>query len=344
VIPWCRTVAFGIMAGLYPLAMSDRADSTKTTATDPWSRFRGPLSARLKVWALRCGAFSAVFFVGAAGIVLQFVLGRQMEFHFRQTTFYWTDYRDLAPSLVVACVLASIGVVISYRERRASQRIRDRQGAEVLQAVRSNNPPRYYLYLRPFFLTNRMNVLNPQHGDWPMQVSYFGETKATDIETLLERAVHKSGVLVALGQPGEMIGAGRVLVAEEEWKEQFEVLARNAEGIFVIPSHRTGTAWEIGWLHENHLLGKCIFVMPPKIKPREKFDWKKRKLIRYTVDMKSLWNQAAGVLATGGLMLPPYSDAGLIFTCSDGLAVGMTAKIGDGTRLRTALTKVGASL
>lgn len=84
--------------------------------------------------------------------------------------------------------------------------------------------------------------------------------------------------------------------------------------------------------------------MPPKIKPREEFVWKKRKLIRYTVDMKSLWNQAAGVLATGGLMLPPYSDAGLVFTYSDDMAVRITAKIGDGARLRTALTKVGASL
>jgi hypothetical protein len=84
--------------------------------------------------------------------------------------------------------------------------------------------------------------------------------------------------------------------------------------------------------------------MPPKIKPREKFVWKKLKLIRYTLDMKSLWNQAAGVLATGGLMLPPYSDAGLVFTYSEDMVVGMTAKIGDGDQLRTTLAKVGASL
>jgi hypothetical protein len=176
-------------------------------ATDPWSRFRGALSTRCGVWALRYGAFSKPFFIVTAGIVLQLVQEQQMEFHFRQTTIYRTVYPGLeatAASLAIASVLLFIGFVISVGERRASQRIRDRQGAEVLQAVLSNNPPRYYLYLRPFFLTNRMNVLNPQHGSWPMQVSYFGETEATDIETLLERAVHKSGVLVALGQPGEM--------------------------------------------------------------------------------------------------------------------------------------------
>jgi hypothetical protein len=177
-----------------------------------------------------------------------------------------------------------------------------------------------------------------------MQVSYYNQSETTDLETMLERAVHQSGILVALGQPGEMIGAGRVAVAEEEWKDRFAALARYAACIFVIPSHRTGTAWEIQWLHQNDLLAKCVFVMPPKVKPREKIVWRKRKLIRYTVDMKSLWSQAAGILAKSDLVLPPYSDTGLVFTISEHGAIGMTAKIGDGAQLRASLAKIGANL
>jgi hypothetical protein len=313
--------------------------------TDPWAGFRAPVGARFEIWLLRRGAFSKLFFFLLVGIALRLIKGDQMEFSFRLRTISWSalpDLKAIGVNLAMVAVLAFIGLVISARETRALQNVRDRQGAKVLNAVLSQDPPRYYLYLRPFFLTRRMNLSNPKHGTLPMQVSYYSETKTTDLETMLERAVHQSGFLVALGQPGEMIGAGRIAVAKEEWKGRFESLARAAACIFVIPSHTTGTKWEVEWLRENAFLAKCVFIMPPRIK--EKIVWRKRKLVKITVDMKTLWNKAASVLAESGLFLPAYSEAGLVFTLSDAGVVRTSAGIGDTARLRANMVKIGASL
>jgi hypothetical protein len=210
--------------------------------------------------------------------------------------------------------------------------------------VLHQNAPRYFLYLRPFFLTRRMDLANPKRGSSPMLVSYHRETETTDLETMLERAVRKSGPLIALGQPGEIIGAGRLSVPDEDWKLPFEALARAAVCIFVIPSQRTGTAWEIKWLRDNTYLAKCVFIMPPRIKTKEKINWRKRKLVRITVDMKTLWTEAARILGDSGIHLPTYSEAGLLFMLDDSGAVKASAEIGDGVRLAANMAKIGAPL
>jgi len=279
-------------------------------ATGSVSEFRWPLYQRFWVWLLSRGAFSKALFLMAAGICYQtFLLRDQIQIHIGSRIIYRDaplSLGDVGPAITMMLVIAVIGGFISVRETRSVQKARDRKGAELLNAVLSQNAPHYFLYLRPFFLTRRMDLANPKHGRWPMLVSFYSERNTTDLETMLERAVRKSGPLIALGQPGEMIGAGRLVVPEEEWKPPFEALARAASGIFVIPSHTTGTAWEIKWLRDNAYLTKCVFIMPPKIKTRERIEWRKRRLVRVTVDMKSLWKNAASVLADSEIHLPAY--------------------------------------
>jgi hypothetical protein len=141
-----------------------------------------------------------------------------------------------------------------------------------------------------------------------------------------------------------MIGAGRLVVPEEEWKPPFEALARAASCIFVIPSHTTGTTWEIKWLRDNAYLTKCVFIMPPKIKTRERIEWRKRRLVRVTVDMKSLWKNAASVLADSEIHLPAYAEAGLLFTLNDSGAVRTSAAIGNRAWLQANMANTGAIL
>jgi hypothetical protein len=317
-------------------------------ATGLESELRWPLHKRFWVWLLRCGAFSKSVFLVAAGIFYQtFVQRDQVQIPIGGRTIYRDvplNLADVGLAIAIMLVLLVIGVFISVRETRSAQKARDREGSEILEAVLSKNAPRYYLYLRPFFLTRHMDLMNPKRGNLPTMVSHYSERETTDLETMLERAVRKSGPLIALGQPGEMIGAGRLAVPDAEWKLPFEALARRAVCIFVIPSHTTGTTWEVKWLRDNAYLAKCVFIMPPKIKTREKIELRKRKLVRITVDMNILWEKAASVLAESDFHLPAYSEAGLLFTLNDAGAVRTRAEIGDAARLRTNMAKIGAIL
>lgn len=232
---------------------------------------------RLWFWLLSNGVFSKLFFLVAAGIFYQTFLNReQVQIQVGERLISRDvdlNLRDAATSILIALLVGLIGLGIQSYETRSSQKVRDCKGLEVLQAVLGDNAPRYFLYLRPFFLTRRMDLANPKHGKSPIMVSFYSEGKTTDLETMLKRAVRKSGPLIALGQRGEMIGAGRLAVPEEEWKPRFEVLAHKASCIFIVPSERTGTRWEIAWLRDNAYLDKAIFIMPPRIK--DKIEWRK---------------------------------------------------------------------
>jgi len=84
--------------------------------------------------------------------------------------------------------------------------------------------------------------------------------------------------------------------------------------------------------------------MPPKIKTRERIEWRKRRLVRVTVDMKSLWKNAASVLADSEIHLPAYSEAGLLFTLDDSGAVRTSAAIGNRAWLQANMATTGAIL
>jgi hypothetical protein len=289
---------------------------------DPEWELRWPLHKRFWVWLLRCGAFSKPLFFIAAFIVY-YVFVHELPPSF--------GFGDVGLAVGVMVVFVVIGRRISVHETRSVQRARDRKAAEILEAALNKKLSRYYLYLRPFFLTGYLDLTNPEHQGLPFAVSHYSEAKTTDLETLLERAVRKSGPLVALGQPGEMIGAGRLAVPEEVWKARFVALARRASCIFVIPSHTTGTTWEIRWLQDNGHLAKCAFIMPPFVRIAG-------------IDMKFLWELAASVLAESNLHLPAYSAPGLVFTLNDAGTVRTRAEIGNAARLRTKLAKIGAML
>ena len=74
------------------------------------------------------------------------------------------------------------------------------------------------------------------------------EDRTTDFERVVAEAVENGLPLVAFGRPGEQIGAGRIMTAEERWQEDIELLATAALVIFLFPSTRPGTLWETDWL------------------------------------------------------------------------------------------------
>jgi hypothetical protein len=240
------------------------------------------------------------------------------------------SFSKVALGVILFAVFALVRRLVLQVETTAVQRARDRKAVEIMEAVLAQAGPRYLLYLRPFFLTRRMDLKNPKHGTFPTMVSFYSEGEKLDFETMLERAARKLGPLLALGQPGEMIGAGRLAADDEHWKARFAALASAADCIFVIPSHTTGCTWEITWLREHALLSKAVFIMPPQLDKK--------------IDIERCWKQAETALAESGIHLPVYHCSGLLFTLHPTGSVAATREIGDGAQLRVKLAEMHAMI
>ncbi len=182
----------------------------------------------------------------------------------------------------------------SLRERWVVtvQRNRDRKAKKILLAITSRPKNEsfpeqlrdsYCLYLRPFDSTKRLKIvvkawrqkrsmLDPDGFAFSTYIKGFGETFIYrryaiwgDVETLLAQQLESFKVpLMALGNPGEQIGAGRMDTAEETWKKDVQELAAGARALFVLPSTAAGTTWEINYIFGHpELLTKTFFLVPP---------------------------------------------------------------------------------
>ena len=206
--------------------------------------------------------------------------------------------------IVTAVAMAAVTVVALMLEDRlrqqrlkAFQASRDHLAAEInqtlAQAASPSPPPgrAFVLYLRTFGVTGLLNI------------------GGVDFETSMAYNLTPMMPMIALGHPGEAIGAGRILTTDEHWREEILRLVDNAERIMLIPSHREGTKWEIAKLKENQLFGKTIFAMPPEMAFGDG-------------NYSDEWNRAAAALAPIGVTLPPHYSAGLLFTLGpDGVLV-----------------------
>ena len=159
------------------------------------------------------------------------------------------------------------------------QRERDRVAAEIDRRLADETGVPFTLYLRPFTSTGRVRIplksvvfkrgviagpgtiYDPQLGGSSRLKRYvtFG-----DFETELADAVESSAPLVALGRPGEQIGAGRIDTSDKEWRGKFSQLATRAVAIVLVPSVRPGTHDEMdAILSMPEWVTKTLFFVPP---------------------------------------------------------------------------------
>jgi hypothetical protein len=166
-------------------------------------------------------------------------------------------------AVVLSSFLASTGVTVRSLAVDREQRRRDRLAMDVLRAVRQDPAViDYCLYCRPFAATRNLFLKNPARANAPIDPSYHAQPEMLDLETELEQSVREFGPLVALGRPGEHVGAGRIAIEDPDWQVAFIWLAQHARLIFVIPSFTEGTRWEIRWLKEHDRLSSCVFIIP----------------------------------------------------------------------------------
>ncbi|KAA3655011.1 MAG: hypothetical protein DWQ11_02335, partial [Proteobacteria bacterium] len=176
--------------------------------------------------------------------------------------------------------------------------------AQLLTAPDGPVPP-FALYLRPFSVTGRLTVVNRRLRGLPFMRGYYAHEAEMEFERVLASALAPALPLVALGRPGEAIGAGRIAVGDTVWKAMFQRLAGAARWIVMIPSDQGETRWEVQQLVAQGLLGKTVFIMPPALK-------------RGGIDVADYWQQVRAALAADGVSLPPYTPAGQVFRLGRG--------------------------
>ena len=205
--------------------------------------------------------------------------------------------RDVAAG--AACVLLCI--ILREVLRKLRQAESDALAQKILQDVRDGKPPSkpYFLYLRAFETTKRLKA-----PLFLLDLSTMGLSRmwTGELESFISAALRRKGPLIALGHPGENVGAGRVITSDEAWMDDIAKLAAGATGILLIPSHRPGTVWEIEHLRQTGLLSRTIFVMPPESR---RFNW------------RSHWSQARRATGALGAVLPEYEELGMVFTLSE---------------------------
>jgi len=203
-----------------------------------------------------------------------------------RTGIAWLD--ALLPAAVTVITLFQEGRLRNAR-LKAYQAAWDQVAAEINQTLAQRSARRspaedeaFVLYLRTFGVTGQLNI------------------GGVDFETSMAYNLTPMMPMIALGHPGEALGAGRILTTDEHWREEILRLVRNATRIMLIPSHRDGTKWEIARLKEQDHFGKTIFAMPPEIQFGAG---------RYSDE----WNRAAAALTSIGLALPLHYASGLLF-------------------------------
>lgn len=76
--------------------------------------------------------------------------------------------------------------------------------------------------------------------------------------------IFKGSNLIAVGKPNEKVpqlGAKRIYISDETWKEKVSTLADQAKIIIIKPSFSDGLDWEINLLMKKKLMSKTIFYL-----------------------------------------------------------------------------------
>lgn len=290
------------------------------------------LASRFWSAVLSAGALSKCIYVSAILCLYFYLLEPNFSPGLIARDLLQSDNTRLIKYAVSIALLFAAGVAVRGWELRLVQSHRDRKATEILVATLNGKVNRFFLYVRPFFLTRRMTIENPVYHSRQRKLlrllSYRDyQPNRIDLETQIETSLRDEGLLIALGHPGENIGAGRIAASDLEWQTWFKSLAPNAELILVVPSHTDGTKWEIEWLKENNHLQKTIFLMPPKLSASQ-------------VDVAVFWNQTGSILGQEGFQLPAYLESGLLFKLDSKGTISRQVTLGNLRDLRTAVRQI----
>jgi len=221
-------------------------------------------------------------------------------------THVWMPDVAWLPFVIVGIVFALLLVApfaFQWVARRLEQKARDREARAVLAAIGSAGPvaaaPKFLLYLRPFWSTGSFI----EYADIDMADPLIGfSTIDFELEEQVRKGLRSIGPLIALGAPGEHFGAGRLPVAESDWKQKIQLLMQHATWIVAVPSGRPGTLWELEQIFTHGFEVKTLFVMPPSAG-----HWRKKRDV-----IVADWSDAAEKVKAFGFALPAHRPEGSV--------------------------------
>jgi hypothetical protein len=245
---------------------------------------RGPVLA---------GLLQAFFYV-LATVWLLGALGASGWAYLNMNLPEWRQYALLGGSVLVA----AIGVTLfGTLGELYGQHARDLRARRIFDALRrGETPPAYTVYLRPFASTGEIEDVDISATG--MGVGVTGVQ--IELEEQIERAVRELGPLVALGQPLEHIGAGRIPVTDTEWREAIKLILPQARLIVLLPSARRGTLEEVAMLIDTGLINRTVLIDPPNLGESKKFN------------QPAEWAQVRQAFADRGFEIPEDSRSGLL--------------------------------
>lgn len=138
------------------------------------------------------------------------------------------------------------------------------------KTVLEDDPRRPIVYLRPFDEDSRRTSMQP------IGVRIGGKkillaSKPASWEQKIAGAFDQIGPFVSVGAPGDKLaplGSARMYLANDEWREQVEMLVRNAAAIVLQPEASEGTRWEVKkvskWVDPRRVL---VLVPNPELRP-----------------------------------------------------------------------------
>jgi hypothetical protein len=109
--------------------------------------------------------------------------------------------------------------------------------------------------------------------------------------------------IIALGRPGEHVGAGRIETSDATWKADITRMIEASEMALCVPSATEGTLWELDFLVKRDLLDKTVFIMPPATRH---------------VNYAREWERVRQSPIQDVLALPPYVPEGVLFRARGG--------------------------
>lgn len=183
----------------------------------------------------------------------------------QETHSFWTT--------PVGKVLPWVGLVLIYtvgrnlasqwyrlgREKRQVKR--DLRAALLVERLEQGHDEPFSLYLRSF---SDEDTFRRRKGFW-WYVLLEGDVTTLDRETLELLIAQRMRIrlpMIALGPPGDALGAGRLATSEAEWKDLAVFLMDRARMIFIVPGSSEGVLWEIRHLARDHH-AKTRYIMPP---------------------------------------------------------------------------------
>jgi len=295
----------GLLTENIPLAKTrlrqhiESASNAAVVARSPESRVESA------VGGLAVAAF--LFIIGAApGLFFPDSILISMVFLFSLGLAFWP----------IVMLLVKVRQLERQRREERVQRLQpdvDKLAVKIANLVDAQSlpdkgtPERFGLYLRPFLSTGRIRI----------NIHRLYESVEVDFEMLFAYSLKPYVPVIALGQPGEHVGAGRINTTDSDWQAVASSLIENAQCVYIVPSNRPGTLWEVQFLRQTRALSKAVFIMPPEAR---------------MADDKTLfskhWEETRQACAELGVQLPRHKRQGMLFNLyEDGSSLVKTAPL-----------------